>query len=228
MEIRHATLDTCAEATGLVVVIDVIRAFTTACIAFEVGVEEIILVSTVDEAFRARDAMPGVLLMGEVRGVPPEGFDFGNSPSALAHLDLTGQRMIQRTSAGTQGVVLSTHAETLLAASFACASATIRTIQALAPDRVTLVQTDSRPGGYGDEDAACAAYLEEVLLGNQPDVQSYLNRVRESKTARAIRQTDHPAFPTSDLDYCTHVDRVNYALRVERRNGWHVMRPVSV
>jgi 2-phosphosulfolactate phosphatase len=228
MEIRHATLDTCAQATGLVVVIDVIRAFTTACIAFEAGAEEITLVSTVDDAFRAREAVPDALLMGEVGGIPPEGFDYGNSPSALAGLDLTGRRMIQRTSAGTQGVVRSTSAETLLAASFACAGATIRCIRSLNPAQVTLVQTDSRPGGYGDEDRACADYLDATLRDNQTDVQPYLERARGSKTARKIRDIEHPAFPKTDLDFCTGVDRVAFALRVERQNGWHVMKPVFV
>ena len=228
MEIEHATLDTCAQATGLVVAIDVIRAFTTACIAFEAGVEEITLVSTVEEAFRARETTPGALLMGEVKGTPPEGFDYGNSPSALADLDLTGKRMIQRTSAGTQGIVGSTSAEILLAASFACAGATIRYIQSLAPQRVTLVQTDSRPGGYGDEDAACAAYIEEMLRGNQPDARPYLDRVYQSKTARIMREVNHPALPVSDLDYCIGLDRADFAMRAEHRNGWHVMRPVRV
>ena len=227
MDIQHATSDNCEQAAGLVVVIDVVRAFTTACIAFEVGAEEITLVSTVDDAFRAREAMPDALLMGEVRGKPPEGFDYGNSPSALVGLDLTGRRMIQRTSAGTQGVVRSTSAEILLAASFACASATINYIRSLNPAQVTLVQTDSRPG-YGDEDRACADYIEEALRGNQPDAQPYLDRVHNSKTAHKIREVNHPALPISDLTYCTDLDRVNFVQYVERRDGWHVMRPIRV
>jgi len=40
-------------ATGVVVVIDVMRAFTTAAYAFEAGIGEIELVSTVEEALAA-------------------------------------------------------------------------------------------------------------------------------------------------------------------------------
>ena len=149
MDIRHATLETCSQATGMVVVIDVLRAFTTACFAFEAGAEDIVLVSTVEEALALWQQIPGALVMGEVGGYRPEGFDFGNSPSALVNVDLTGRRMIQRTSAGVQGVVRSTGAEILLAASFVCAQATIRYIQSLSPDTVTLVPTDNRDG-HGD------------------------------------------------------------------------------
>lgn len=42
---------------------------------------------------------------GEVRGRPPEQFAFGNSPFEIDGVDFTGKTIIQRTSAGTQGVV---------------------------------------------------------------------------------------------------------------------------
>ena len=228
MEIRYVTLDTCAQATGLVVAIDVIRAFTTACFAFEAGVEEIVLVSTVEEAFAVRNTMPDALMMGEVRGLRPEGFDYGNSPSALLNLDLSGRRMIQRTSAGTQGVVLSTGAEMLMAASFVCAGTTAAYIQSLRPESVTFVRTDSRPGGYGEEDAACADYLAELLRGEMPNVAPYLTRVLDSRTGRKIRTARLDDMPLADLDCCVDVDRMDFALRVERLNGLHVMKPVRV
>ena len=69
MQIRFATLDTCAESGGTVVVIDVIRAMTTAAYAFAAGVRDIVPAGTVDEALALRDRFPGALVMGEV-GAP--------------------------------------------------------------------------------------------------------------------------------------------------------------
>src|SRR5688572_6796168 len=137
----YATLDTCGTATDTVVVIDVIRAFTTAAFAFAAGARDIITVGSVEEALTLRDYFSGSLVMGEVGGQRPPGFDFGNSPVALAQADLEGRRIIQRTSAGTQGLVRSLWADALLAASFVCAGATARYIEQQKPAAVTFVST---------------------------------------------------------------------------------------
>src|SRR5690349_24909649 len=115
MQIERATNETCAVATGIVVAIDVIRAFTTAAFALAAGARDIVPVGTVEQALELRARFPGALLMGEVGGYPIDGFDFGNSPTALLGRDLAGRRLIQRTSAGTQGLVLSLRADELFA-----------------------------------------------------------------------------------------------------------------
>jgi 2-phosphosulfolactate phosphatase len=43
--------------------------------------------------------------MGEVSGRLPEQFEFGNSPFEIDEVDVTRKMIIQRTSAGAQGVV---------------------------------------------------------------------------------------------------------------------------
>lgn len=58
---------------GAVVVIDVIRAFTTAAYAFGSGAREIYLVGDVDEALDFKAAHPGTLALGENRGLRPLG-----------------------------------------------------------------------------------------------------------------------------------------------------------
>ena len=68
-------------------VIDVLRATTVMTRWFELGGRELYPVKSPDEArklvqeIRERGSSP--LLMGEVNGIPPEGFDLGNSPTEL-------------------------------------------------------------------------------------------------------------------------------------------------
>src|SRR4051812_22988183 len=88
------------QARGTLVVIDVMRAFTTAAYAFARGVVEIDLVATVEEAM----SLPG-FRMGEVGGRLVAGFDHNNSPSRLAEHQLTGRRAVMRTGSGTRCVV---------------------------------------------------------------------------------------------------------------------------
>src|SRR5262245_65749319 len=103
MHIELATRDICGDATVALVVIDVIRAFTTAAFAFDAGARDIALTGEVDEALALRARFPGALAMGEVGGLMIPGFDFGNSPADLAALDPRGRPMIQAHTAGTQG-----------------------------------------------------------------------------------------------------------------------------
>src|SRR5512141_2681159 len=107
MKFNYASLETCHTARDVVLIIDVLRAFSTAAYAFSRGAREIRLVSTVEEAIALKAQIPNSKAMGEVGGLPPEGFDFGTSPTRILEHDLTGITLIQRTGAGTQGAVRS-------------------------------------------------------------------------------------------------------------------------
>ncbi len=222
MKIQRATLETCSEATGTVIAIDVIRAFTTAAFAFAAGVQDIVLVGEVEEALALRQRFSGSLAMGEVGGLQPEGFDYGNSPSALIGLDLSRRRLIQRTSAGTQGIIRSRRADALLASSFVCASATASYLKRQLPEAVTFVVTGVFPGVDGDEDMACADYLTALLRDESPDVAPYLQRVRDSSEGHFFDESP-PRSPLSDLECCLSVDRFDFAMVVERQDGLLVM-----
>jgi len=105
MKFNYTDLETCREAAGVVIVIDVLRAFSTAAYAFACGAMEILLVSTVEEALALRGQLPNSKALGEVGGLAPEGFNFGNSPTQIREQNFTGLTLIQRTGAGTQGAV---------------------------------------------------------------------------------------------------------------------------
>jgi 2-phosphosulfolactate phosphatase len=225
MQITHATNDTCGDATGAVIAIDVLRAFTTAAFAFAAGARDILLVSTVDEALALREHFPGSFVMGEVEGLPVAGFDFSNSPGDLLGRDFGGARFIQRTSAGTQGVVCSRRADLLLASSFVCAGATVRYLLRHTQASITYVITGIYPPTRdGDEDLACAEYQALLLRGAAPNPALFLQRVRDSVPGRVFADPARPEYPAIDLEYATDLDRFDFAMVVERRDGLLVMR----
>ncbi len=216
MRIHRQTTESCSSSSGVVVVVDVIRAFTTAAYAFSKGAAAINLVGTVEEAFQLRERIPGSLIMGEVGGVKAEGFDLGNSPAALIEQDLTGRTMIQRTSAGTQGMVCSRRAEKLIAGSFPTSKATARSIRSLNPEEVTIVVTGAHSGADGDEDEAYFEYLSLLLRGEDPAVDPFLTRVRSSSWGKCFGKPEFPHFPAEDLDYCTKNAIFDFCMIVER------------
>ena len=227
MNFLYTNLETCSEATGLVVVIDVIRAFTNAAFAFSRGAKEIYPVSTVEEALKFKAEVPDSMACGEVGGLPPEGFDFGNSPTQTNTLDLHKRILVQCTGAGTQGIVRSVHADIMLAASLVVANATVTHVRKLYPDRVTFVITGQLSEGRGDEDLACAEYLEALLRGQAPDSAPYIDRVYKSRDALFHLDPDLPEFPASDLDYCTKIDAFDFAMLVTKENGRPVIRTIK-
>jgi 2-phosphosulfolactate phosphatase len=227
MKFYYTNLENCHEATGLVVVIDVIRAFTNAAFAFSRGAKEIYPVSKVKEALQLKAQIPNSLACGEEGGLPPEGFDFGNSPTQTSTLDLSGCVIVQRTGAGTQGIVRTVNAEHVLAASLVVASATVGHIRKLGTDHVTFVVTGQFEVGRGDEDLACAEYLEALLRGQNPDTAACIDRVYKSRDALLHLDPNLPAFPRSDLDHCINIDAFDFAMSVTRENGRHVMRAIK-
>src|SRR6185295_6533333 len=142
-------------ATGVVVVIDVMRAFTTAAYAFAAGIDELDLVATVEEAV----TIPG-FRMGEVGGRLIPGFDHNNSPSQLRGRRLSG-RAVLRTGSGTQCVVAATKASEVWLGSLVVASATARALKGR--HEVTLVA--SGPPHEGEEDLACAEWMASLIQG---------------------------------------------------------------
>jgi 2-phosphosulfolactate phosphatase len=164
--------------------------------------------------------------MGEVGGLPPEGFDFGNSPTFIDQEDLSGITLIQRTGAGTQGAVLSQNAEIMLASSFVVADATVRFVSRLGAEEVTFVVT-GKYGNRGDEDLACAEYLEALMKGDHLDPKLLIQRVFDSRDALQHLDPLEIAFPRSDLDYCTQIDKFNFAMPITRENGRLIMRCVK-
>jgi 2-phosphosulfolactate phosphatase len=225
MNFRYTDLETCHTATGVVIVIDVLRAFSTAAYAFSRGAREILLVSTVEEALALRSCIPDSRVMGEVGGIPPQGFDFGNSPTFLSREDLSGVTLIQRTGAGTQGAVRSQNAEVMLASSFVVAAATVRFVSKLEASEVTFVIT-GRFNNRGDEDLACAEYLEALLKGSRPDPNPPIKRVFDSRDALQHLDPEQIAFPLSDLDYCTQIDKFDFAMPITREEESLIMRCV--
>jgi len=211
-------------ARGAVVVIDVLRAFTTAAFAFDRGASRILPVSTVEEALALQREIPGALVMGEVNGFKPEPFNLSNSPGALRGTALDGKTLIQRTSAGTQGLVLATQAESLYAGSFVIAHATAQKIIARQAEQVSFVITGLSEGRDGDEDLACAEYIRALVEERDPDPQPYLARVATSTVGRDFASGSLGYLLLEDFQLSIQVDYFDFAMPVVRVAGHLVMR----
>ncbi len=231
MEIRIGSLSRDAsEATGAALVIDVFRAFTTAAIAFDRGAERITLVAEVEEALEIRKSNPAIadILMGEVGGRRPEGFDYGNSPYEASSVDFHGKSVVQSTRAGTVGTAAAGAAgcDPIYVTSFVVAGATVQAVQAEEPppDLVTILAMGDQGVNRSDEDEHCAMYLRNRLEGRNPDPEALRKLIMAGGATQKFFDDAQPQFHPRDVGLALEVDRYPFAMRVAREDGLLVAR----
>ncbi|MEN9304634.1 MAG: hypothetical protein RL264_3063 [Bacteroidota bacterium] len=100
----------------IVVVIDVLRATSAICAAFDNGIKAIIPVPTVEEAWEYKQK--GYLAGAERKGQIVEGFDFGNSPFSYMKEEFRGQEVVLTTTNGTKSLDVAKDAEIVVVGSF--------------------------------------------------------------------------------------------------------------
>jgi 2-phosphosulfolactate phosphatase len=224
MEIAlESLLEGAQRATGSVAIIDVFRAFTTGAVALANGATQIIMVDTVEDALALRDSGIGQVCMGEVRGRAPAGFDFGNSPHEISRVDFKGRTIIQRTSAGTQGIVAAHRAERLYASALVTANATARALLSAKPDRVTLVAMGKNATERTDEDEMCSLHLRNLLEARPGNLSAVREMILAGSEAERFRDPARPYLHVGDLEIALEIDRYDFAIRVSLEEG----RPVA-
>ena len=229
MHILRSDLAHGHELKGVVVVIDVLRSFSTAAYAFAAGAHAVVPAQSLEEIPALRTRYPHSITAGaRGGGVQVEGLDFGNSPSQVAGLDLSGMTLIQYTAGGVRGLIDCDHATEVLAGSLVCARATAAYIQRLEPATVTFVITGLWTDRDGDEDHACADLIEAHLRGGPPDLGRFEERVRRSDFGRRFGDPAFAHLPLTDLDLCAAADRFGFAMPMRRTGDRLVIEPVAL
>lgn len=207
-----------ARARGVAVIIDVFRAFTTACHAAAAGARPLLPAESPESALELSRRFPGAVTAGERFGRPLPGFQFGNSPALLEESKacLAGRPFIQATHAGTRGLLAATGAHEVLAASLVNAAATVRYLQAIRAEVVTLVPMGWTGEEPAEEDDLCAEYLASRLRGLKPPTQEFPTILRSAAAAAKFFDPEQPWAPEEDFHLCLRVNRFPFALRLDR------------
>ncbi len=224
-EFRYFSLDEADQASGIVVVIDVLRAFTTAAYAFSGGAAKIMPVKNVEDAFRLQKQVPNSLIMGEVDGFQPPGFDYGNSPAEIKEANIKGKTIIQRSSAGTQGIINCKRADQILAASFVVARATVNYLRRQDNQIVTFLITGAFPGRDGDEDQACGEYIEALIRNERADPDIFTQRVWKSTVGQSFMSGKNKYLRQEDINLSVNADVFPFYLPIKKSHSSLVMTP---
>jgi len=207
------------KARGVVVIIDVLRAFTTDAYIVNNGAEGIIPVGTIEEAFRFKKDNPEYILIGERNGIKVEGFDYGNSPFEISKIDFTNKTVIQTTSTGTQGIVNAKDADEIILGNFVCLQAIVDHIKKSNPPIVTLVAMGEKGLKKTDEDELCAQSIKDLLLGNNADFEKIKKLLKNSESALKFFDISKTEFGEQDFHLAMNFNKFNFILKVHKENG---------
>jgi 2-phosphosulfolactate phosphatase len=221
-------LEGAEDATGVTVIIDVFRAFSTACYAYGNGAENILPVGNIEKAYLLKQTNPGYLLMGERNERKPTGFDFGNSPSHILESDFQGKTIVHTTSSGTQGIAAALQADEIITGSFVNAGAIVQYIKDKNPETVSLVCMGYACEYATDEDTLCAEYLRNALLGNDNDFERMTRIIRKGSGARFFDPAKQEWSPSSDFDLCLQRNIFDFVLRVENDGQNNYLQKIKV
>lgn len=207
---------------GVFVVIDVLRACTTAHTLLALPSRRLIVEEGVERARVLRDELSGARCFGERGGHRLEGYDYGNSPVDAAALAPEVHTVILNTTNGVRGTLKGLRAGgRVLLAGYVNAAATCRWLQQhLGPElQASFVATSAT----GDEDLACAEYMCALLRDEAaPSPAEVERRIRASQAAAKFLDEEQPEFDPRDLDLCARQDADGYVLEAVRatHNDW--------
>jgi 2-phosphosulfolactate phosphatase len=209
-------------ARGFTVIIDVFRAFSVACYAFDGKASALIATAGIEEAFRLRNIYPGSVLVGERSERKVEGFDFGNSPTEIISNDIRGKTVIHTTTAGTAGLVNAVNADMITTGSFVNAGAVIKYIKEINPGHVSLVAMGYRANESAAEDLLCAEMIAAGLRNADEIPEARISDLQHTSGKRFFIPGNTGFSPPSDFFLCTMVNRFNFVLLARKRPDGNV------
>lgn len=207
----------CAAAVAggcVAIVVDALRASSTAAMLLHHGAREILAVREVDEARAAKVRDPDALLFGERGGLPPEGFDHGNSP--LEAPQAAGRRVIFTTTTGAGRLVSSWGAAAVCLGACVNASAVARAAARHGKDVVIIpAGLTGDPGFDAQEDRVAAvaiALAADVEIDQGREVHDrFAHRIQAEGCAGLFEEAPHAEKlrrigKHEDIVFCARMD----------------------
>jgi 2-phosphosulfolactate phosphatase len=203
-----------------VVVLDVLRASTSIVEALASGARTLFPVATIEEAIGLAKTLgrEEVLLAGERKALPIEGFDLGNSPGDFTAERVGGKFVVMSTTNGTLALMAAAPGERVIVGAWTNFQAVVDDLVRTGADPVFLCAGRDRV--FGLEDAVCAGQMAAALMKALPEVEWELNDGAVAALALAEEFPDPAAlFPRTsagrsiadaglgeDLEWCARTD----------------------
>lgn len=148
------------EEFDIVVVIDVLRATSAICTAFQQGIASLIPVTSLEEARKYQEK--GYLVGAERNGKLVEGFELGNSPHSYMRSDIKGKTIALTTTNGTKSIAIAKDAGRVVIGSLS--NLNVLTKWLVKQNGSVLCLCSGWQNKFNLEDTICAGAIVEALL----------------------------------------------------------------
>lgn len=201
----------------IVVIIDILRATSAICTAFEHDVEKMIPVATVEEATEYKKQ--GFLVGAERNGLALEGFDFGNSPYSYMTDAIKGQTIVISTTNGTQAIEAARNAYKIVIGAFTNITALCNWL--VLQNRNVLLLCSGWKNRFNLEDSLFAGAVTERLVktnlfktGDAALAVNFLFNQAQQQPMRFLHNSSHAERLAAmglkkDIKYCLELDKTS-------------------
>ncbi len=214
-------------------VIDVIRATSTIAALLAQGTAKILVAGSKQEAYALKKKNRDYILCGEEGGLPPSGFDYGNSPLEISQIGMGQKTVILNTTNGTVSFLKVKDSLEAYALSLLNLNYTIdRICERLKGTENSLLLVCSGEGGrvaYDDVFVAGMAIKQilarglktqysdaaKIALSMALSEHNLLGALEKSTSAKLLRGVGLG----EDIAFCAKVDKYAMAGRLQHRDG---------
>lgn len=228
---------------SLIIVVDVLRASSSIVTLLSRRASHVIPAADIDAARSFKQRFPDHLLCGERGGLPPEGFDYGNSPVEFSRIDFAGSGVILATSNGTRILSELAGAPAVIVGSMLNRTACAQVALAVAGERQLDISVVCSAGGstFALEDALGAGAIVDAASAIDGSLalsdaarfgrDAFLSAAGDMEDAVAsayhARDLIEAGF-AEDVAYCARLDAIDVAPVLERgENGLLVLMAVT-
>ena len=218
---------------SIVVIVDILRATSAICAAFDRGAEKIIPVATIEEARKYKEQ--GFLVAAERDGVVLDFADFGNSPENFTEERVKGKTVVYSTTNGTQAIMMAEGCKSVAIASYL--NHRVISEWLISQENDIVIFCSGWKDRFSLEDSVYAGALAETLMNSgkftnncdsamasldlwekaKPDLQSYIKKASHRKRLKKLVMEHVVEYcHTFDLFTSLPVLEKNYLINLKR------------
>lgn len=207
------------------VIVDVFRAFSTACVILEKKPKRYILTNKCDTIVQIISKTEKNILVGKPGIGSKLKYDVPNSPSLVEKLTIHRSYVYHRTAAGATGVIQSNKDDITLCMSFNNIDATANYIKTFNSVDLHIKPMGHEANNPTIEDNLCADMLKNRIYTNCLNSSLPIEYIK--KTTGMYFFTDDKEYPQEDFSRCLEINSHMFAIKAEIKEGYALLRAVD-